>query len=290
MLPIIQSLWIGDDLTQIEKLCIQSFIDHGHKFHLYTYSNIGGIPEGTIIKDGNEILDSSNIFQNKNGSYAHFADWFRYAMLMKKGGFWVDMDVICVKPFDFDSEIILTGGRNSHANGIIGMPENHPMMAALEKNCCNYQNKERASWGAMGGPLVFSRFIRVFKMEQYGRPFEYFYPWPCDTWQFAFDRTFCEGINLYPNTYAIHLYNEMGRKIKLDKNAQFDSDSLIEQLKTKHHIRPIESAKRITSDDLHNAITQRELDIKVRKGKRRRKNYYALAGIVIFIIAVCWLI
>ena len=42
MLPIIQSLWIGDDLTNLEKLCVQSFIDHGHEFHLYTYADIGG--------------------------------------------------------------------------------------------------------------------------------------------------------------------------------------------------------------------------------------------------------
>ena len=33
----IQSLWIGPRLSNMEHLCIKSFIDHGHKFHLYIY-------------------------------------------------------------------------------------------------------------------------------------------------------------------------------------------------------------------------------------------------------------
>ena len=273
MLPIIQSLWIGDDLTQIEKLCIRSFLDHGHEFYFYTYTEIGGIPEGTTIRDGNEILDSSNIFQSKSGSYAHFADWFRYAMLVKNGGFWVDMDVICIKPFDFDSDIILVGGSDAYTNAIIGMPAGHPMMVALEKTCRNYQNKARASWGAIGGPRVLSRFINQFEMEQYARPFMYFFPYPFGDWHCAFTVPFAGGGGgggVYPNTYAVHLYNEMGRKIKLDKNAQFDSETLLEQLKAKHHVVPIENAKHITSTDLRNALLQRTLDKK--SPRRSAKN------------------
>ncbi len=43
MLPIIQSLWIGNPLSKLERLCIQSFIDHGHEFHLYTYATVGSL-------------------------------------------------------------------------------------------------------------------------------------------------------------------------------------------------------------------------------------------------------
>ncbi len=85
-LPIIQSLWIGDDLTNVEKLCVQSFLNNGHEFHLYTYTDIGGIPSGAVVKDGTAILPSSEIFKYKGGSYAGFADWFRYALLAKLGG------------------------------------------------------------------------------------------------------------------------------------------------------------------------------------------------------------
>ncbi|MCF8323269.1 MAG: hypothetical protein K9I26_09045, partial [Flavobacterium sp.] len=105
-LPIIQSLWIGDTLSLNEQLCITSFLFHGHEFHLYTYGTIKNVPDDTIIKDANRIIPSDKIFKYRKGSYAGFADWFRYKLLFEKGGFWVDTDVICMKPFLFDSNII----------------------------------------------------------------------------------------------------------------------------------------------------------------------------------------
>jgi hypothetical protein len=105
MSNIIQSLWIGPELSKLEQLCLKSFIDNGHEFHLYTYAEIKNVPEGVIIKDGNEILDESEIFRYKNGSVSAFSNLFRLTMLYKKGGYWVDTDVICVRPFKFDEEI-----------------------------------------------------------------------------------------------------------------------------------------------------------------------------------------
>ena len=45
-LPIIQSFWVGEPLSKLEQLCIQSFLDNGHEFHLYVYDDVQGIPEG----------------------------------------------------------------------------------------------------------------------------------------------------------------------------------------------------------------------------------------------------
>ena len=105
-LPVIQSLWIGDPLSKLEQLCIQSFLDNGHEFHLYVYTAIGNVPSGVIIKDGNEILPNQFIFRDDHGSVASFSDWFRYALLIMHGGFWVDMDMICIKPFAFSESFV----------------------------------------------------------------------------------------------------------------------------------------------------------------------------------------
>ena len=101
----IQSLWIGSALSKLEQLCLKSFIDNDMEFHLYTYDKIDNIPEGVIIKNGNEILDKSEIFRYNNGSVSAFSNLFRFTLLDKKGGFWVDTDVICVRPFSFEDEI-----------------------------------------------------------------------------------------------------------------------------------------------------------------------------------------
>ena len=58
---IVQSLWIGPSLSNLEKLSISSFIKNGHDFHLYAHEPVEGIPPGTTLKDGNDIL-SRKIF------------------------------------------------------------------------------------------------------------------------------------------------------------------------------------------------------------------------------------
>ena len=43
---------------------------------------------------------ASDIFRYRdNGSYAGFANFFRYELLRKRGGWWVDLDTICLRPF-----------------------------------------------------------------------------------------------------------------------------------------------------------------------------------------------
>ena len=144
-LPIIQSLWIGDDLTNLEKLCIRSFIDNGHEFHLYTYADIGGIPSGTVVKDGNEVLLESKIFyRGKNKSIAAFSDWFRYQLLAEKGGFWVDMDYVCLRPFDFSADVVFVRNNNGYATTVVKFPAGHECMVSLAAACANTKNREKS--------------------------------------------------------------------------------------------------------------------------------------------------
>ncbi|MEM7333868.1 MAG: glycosyltransferase, partial [Chloroflexota bacterium] len=104
--PIIQSLWIGNELSLLEQLCVASFIANGHEFHLYTYGDVRNVPEKAVVKDGNEIIPEKYLFSAHKGSWAAFSDWFRWSMLYKNGNFWVDTDTICLKPFVFDSDLV----------------------------------------------------------------------------------------------------------------------------------------------------------------------------------------
>ena len=93
----VQSLWIGGDLSTMERLSAQSFIKQGEEYHLYTYGDVGNIPPGVVVCDANEILDESEIFTYKNGSYSAFSNLFRFTLLEKCGGYWADTDLICVR-------------------------------------------------------------------------------------------------------------------------------------------------------------------------------------------------
>ena len=57
-LPTVASLWIGGSLTWLEQLCLKSFVDHGHPTVLYTYGEVQGVPEGVVVKDGREVVDT----------------------------------------------------------------------------------------------------------------------------------------------------------------------------------------------------------------------------------------
>src|SRR4051794_6165389 len=109
MAETIQSLWIGERLSAMERLCISSFLQHGHPYDLYVYRDIAGIPLGTVVLDGNQILPASRIFTyTEHQTYAGFANFFRYKLLLEKGGWFVDADTICLRPFHFRDDYVFS--------------------------------------------------------------------------------------------------------------------------------------------------------------------------------------
>lgn len=255
---VIQSLWVGNKLSILEQLSIASFVRNGHEYHLYTYNDLLDVPEGAQLKDANEIIPEKNVFTCFNGSYAIFSDWFRWELLYKKGNFWVDTDVICLKPFQFDSNIIF-GLESEHlaGTGVLGFPPNHELCRLLADVCNNpnmflpydsWKTKKKKlkriilgkgrsyiDWGEAGGPTGFTEALKYFKLLALAKPFTYFYPIHSSNWRAVFDETLADDIKLFSNTYAIHLWNEMIRRSKgFDKNATFPKRSLIEQLKRKY--------------------------------------------------------
>ena len=85
----------------MEIISLNSFVKHGLEIHLYCYKDIENVPKGVIIKDARNILPESEIFTYKNGSYSAFSNLFRFTMLDKVGGYWVDTDFVCIKKFNF---------------------------------------------------------------------------------------------------------------------------------------------------------------------------------------------
>src|SRR3954454_16532370 len=103
----IQGLWVGPRLSVVERLSIASFLHHGHNYHLFTYGPVEGLPAGAVLEDARSILPESMIFQyREHASYAGFLDLFRYKVLLERGGWWVDTDPVCLRPFDFDEPYV----------------------------------------------------------------------------------------------------------------------------------------------------------------------------------------
>src|SRR4026207_1011099 len=111
---VIQGLWIGKGLSVMEQLSIKSFIDNGHEYHLYVYEDVEGIPKGTIIKNADEVVSREHIFRDEVlKAHVSFSDLFRYKLLLEKGGYWADVDIICLKPFDFKSDYVFAAEKTA---------------------------------------------------------------------------------------------------------------------------------------------------------------------------------
>ena len=234
---VIQGLWIGPELSVMEQLSIASFLLNGHEYHLYVYDELKNIPPGTVVKDGNEILPAARIFQYKHfATYAGFANFFRYKLLLERGGWWVDTDVICLKPFDFPEEHVFATEKVDKGevvtSGIIKAPVGSQVMAYAWE-VCQSKNPEQLKWGETG-PRLMGEAVKKFALELYKKPYNFFCPLSYSEWQAVLEP---EMKRLDEHTYAIHLWNEMWRAAAQDKNAQYQEACFYEQLKRKY-LRP----------------------------------------------------
>lgn len=261
MLPEVRGLWIGSSLSKIEQLCIRSFQDHGHKFVLYTYEEMTNVPPKTELRDASKLIPRTELAAYVKQSYlAGFADWFRWELLRRDGGYWIDMDVVCLAPFDFTAEVIFGYQQDNIPNtSVLRFPPEHPAIIdmvdrsmnphrfrpedavrrKLKKALRRLLNDSRAkiSWAEGGGPIGFRHVATEHDLLRFGLPYTVFYPVHNTHFGSMLDATFAHDDDFFAQTRAIHLWNEVGRRyFNWDKNATFHPNSLIEKLKRKHHV------------------------------------------------------
>jgi glycosyl transferase-like sugar-binding protein len=233
-----QSLWVGGELSPLEQVSIASFLAHGYSYHLYTYEDVASVPKGADIRDANQILPASAIFAYRlgthAGSLAAFADWFRYRLLAERGGWWVDTDVVCLRPFTLNRPVVLASERTRSGGWLVTpmlmrLPPGHRLL----EQCCREAeriDKPSIQWGAIGPPM-FDRVVRSLKLEEWICPPDYFAP--LDWWHAA-ALLEPEGYSPPQESFALHLWNERWRVENLDKTGLHSPLSAYERLKDRY--------------------------------------------------------
>ena len=153
---VINGLWIGPRLSLLEMLTVQSFVDHGHEFNLWCYEDLeNSLPEGAQLRNAADILDKSRVFRYRNrnqfghgkGSVSGFSDIFRYKLLKDHGGWWVDMDVTCLRPLNIESPYYF---RSHHELPLVGnvlkAPKGSPLMTACYERASAMVTEENTDW------------------------------------------------------------------------------------------------------------------------------------------------
>lgn len=252
--------WHGSALTRLERLCMTSFIAHGHRLQLHVYEEPAGVPAGVELADAERVLSRRAMFRDeKSGSLAPFADWFRYRLLYQQGGIWADADVVCLKPLAYASaEIYAWMDETVINNAVLGLPAGH-RLAAWMAECCERPNRflpydsrrikrrklrrflqgnrrGNIRWGEYG-PDGLTQAAQHFGDDAKALPFWHFYPIYYLNWRTVFDDSLRDNPDILGESRALHLWNEMTRRSPgFDKNARFSSDSIFEQLCARYSI------------------------------------------------------
>jgi hypothetical protein len=217
----------------MEQVSIRSFLHHGHEFHLYLYDPITGVPEGTTICNADEILPREEIFYRKHGfgagSPASFSNLFRYMLLIKKGNWWVDTDIVCLKPFDFGRDHVvgserLADGRVSANCAVIKAPIDSPFIWHCYRFCRSI-DQANAAWGCTG-PRLVERAIHELKMVECLEAPSVFYP--VDYWQIG---QLFEDRPIPAGSHSVHLYHAVWRHYDIDPNGTFPPECMWENLR-----------------------------------------------------------
>lgn len=241
-LPIIHALWIGEKLGAISRSCLRSFVMRGHEVHLHTYTEIADIPDGVTAVNASKIIPADKIIKhNETGSYALFSDIFRYELMRKVDGIYVDCDVYCLQPLTIPEHGYVLGFEDDNwINGaVLRIPSDSALLDSLlnaaydpkfippwYSSSRQFRLKMKKTfgigtsiadmpWGVIG-PKAITHYVRKHKNVPNVQPIDIFYPvhYQCIS-QLCDPNLTVQDITT-SRTLAIHLYNEMLRGIDLE--------------------------------------------------------------------------
>ena len=264
---VVQGLWSHGRLSALQQLCIRSFAANGHEFHLYAYEELPNVPQvdGVKVMPGESVLPAAKMFLDKRGRHALFADQFRWELLRQRGGWWADMDMVCLRPLDLAADVAFAPEAvwNKAAPSFMKFSKGHFFAEAMANACANVNRftpwdtpkvkrrkifrrllfwrdaRKFARWGEAGGPDGMSRAVDYFGINDCAVPFYFFYAIPHAITDCLFNDALSKMGALEPllsKSYAVHFWNQHIRDLGIDVNGKFPADSPYEILKRRYAV------------------------------------------------------
>lgn len=244
------TLWIGDALGPVERACLRSVMAQGHGMALYCYSRPDGVPEGVEVRDASQIIPHEAISSPWCARADLYSDWFRYELLQRGLGTWVDADIYLIAPLD-TKKPYLFGYQDASIinNAVFRTPPDSPMLPHLlepflKKVLPRWMPRSiyfsirtrqlltgkfdltEIPWGTTS-PYAVTALAGELGLERLAEPVEVFYP---ASWQEA-DWIIDPSIRLEDikgqRTVAVHLWNKC---ISYFKNEPAPNGSFLHRL------------------------------------------------------------
>lgn len=243
--PLVQALWVGPKLRWIEEMSMLSFLRNGWRYHLYAYDDIENLPEGVEVMDASTIVPREDIFTEQAKSGAHkgslgaFSDYFRYALLARRGGLYCDTDVINLRPFDANNARFVS---TEHTDaGVIAVngalmaatPNDALQLCALDLSVAHIENDDLEFTKI--GPALLARLFATGNYLDYAfLPYDFMNPIPCCRTSALLEpsATFLARPEIR-RARNVHVYTETWRVMGMDLERPPSDETFIGKLYTR---------------------------------------------------------
>lgn len=226
------SFWVGERLGPIELASLRSFVRHGDRITVYSPTPLDSLPDGVSWRNAAEIMPCDRIIRHrKTQSPALHSDLFRYQLMAKTEKIWVDLDVIALRPFDFDSAWVF--GYESVdlvAMGVLRLPKSSrtlqglltlkPDMVGFPPYLSGFRLAkywlrtagrglplERWPWGGTG-PRVLTHYLEQSGEIRYALPVSAFYSVPLHEAERFLEPGALTKADLPAEAWAVHLWGK----------------------------------------------------------------------------------
>lgn len=229
----INTLWFEGRLGYMERLSIATALAQGHPVTIFSYrpETLEGVPDGVQVRNAAEVMNDRRrvcLFEGKFKALG--SDFFRYELFAQQLGYWMDLDVILLRPLDFASEYVFGWEHDTSINGaILKLPANSGMLEELRnipaknwlppffgpRRTLGYWwmklrkrevMLEDLPWG-VAGPAMITYLARKYDKLESAQPRPVFYPLPYERALDLFDDAEIVEATLAPETRAIHMWH-----------------------------------------------------------------------------------
>ncbi len=151
----LRSFWHGARLGPYQLLCLKSFADRGHRVEVFSYDANFTAPGWLTVRDARDILPRDAVLSPlPQGGEAIHGHLFRYALLERLGGWWIDPDVMLMQPDLPDADLFVAGhdAFGQVPPTVLRCPPAHPLMKAALTHT-RALGADHTRWLRAGAPL-----------------------------------------------------------------------------------------------------------------------------------------
>ncbi len=216
--PVWRSLWIGEKLGSLERMCLKSALQFGRRAELFAYREFE-VPEGVRLRDAREILPESAVFAYQKaskeglgaGSYSGFSDLFRYRMLYELGGGWMDTDISLIKPLSPSTYLFRAHPHFQAVGNVMYCPASSPLMAWCFEETQRRLKPAITDWTL---PIrILGEGVERFELREFVVALGNEDRWP------QVSRLLLEDSSVPESWVLVHWMNEEFRRLGLSKEA-----------------------------------------------------------------------